>query len=232
MLPPGACNFIANRIDDGAAHQRVLANLREVIAGLSDQERRVTWALELEPGPIFALRDWATLHALCTAIEADEMLSPYVGVNLDIAHWRMARGKTVSGRITPELVRSSDAVLGRMAHAHIAGHHDCTHLGDLTLDVLNDPLRDFGPWLDLLQDLPSLGNRLFSGHVSVELEAAKCNRMTNAVHYAHLLSCCDCELRRSRALQHGSRRVIGWSAPRRHLRTWTAPSYFISKWSG
>jgi len=93
-----------------------------------------------------------------------------VGVNLDIAHWRLARD------ITPELVWDTPVVRNRIVHAHIAGHHRCSHLGDLPLRDLNQP-EDFRPWLDLVDRIASDWRDpllpQFSGYVSLEMEAAK-----------------------------------------------------------
>ncbi len=164
--------YTASRTEDDAARQRLLFLLEQVLAEYADQkaQHRVFLSVELEPGPIFLLRNWQSLLRLCQGIDKDPLLSKFVGVNLDIAHWNLAKD------ISPQRVWDTPEVRNRIVHAHIAGHHHCSHLGDLHLSDLNTP-KDFRLWIDLLRriaadwrdpDLPQ-----FSGWVSLEYEAAK-----------------------------------------------------------
>jgi len=164
--------YVATRMDADEACRRMLSILTRVVSRFTlrrDQDP-VFLALELEPGPMYLLRDWRSLVELCREIGKDPMLSRFVGVNLDIAHWRLARD------IAPAQVWDTLEVRNRIVHAHFAGHHRCSHLGDIPPNDLNRP-EDFRPWIDLLRQIaadwraPDLPQ--FSGFVSLELEAAK-----------------------------------------------------------
>lgn len=135
--------------------------------------------MELEPGPLFVVRDWPTLREFCKDL-ASKRCSPCVGLNLDIAHWRLAsrQAPKPEDEITPEKVAADPLVFRRVAHAHVAGHHPSGHFGDIPLEALNDPERDFGPWIRLLVSRAGLsdqesGELKFSGYLSIELEATK-----------------------------------------------------------
>lgn len=164
-----------------------LHNLSKVVTNCRDVQNSIIWAIELEPGPLFTIRDWNSLCQLCEAIEHAPDLRDCVGVNLDIAHWRMApRPSTMSGlrHITPDDVRNS-VVFRRIVHAHISGHDEKAHFGDVGLTDLNIDA-DFLPWLALLRRRAVLRDRslLYSGFVSLEMEACKAgasarNSMTN-----------------------------------------------------
>ena len=166
--------YYANAMDDEEALGRLVATLRDVVreTGTGDAGDPVYLALELEPGPLYCIRNKGTLGDFCRAIQDDPLLSPVVGVNLDISHYRLAR-------ITPREVLDCRLVRNRIVHAHISGHHRCGHLGDLPLLDLNDE-KDFLPWLELLETA-NAGNRPadlppFSGHVSLEMEATMWKR--------------------------------------------------------
>ena len=131
--------------------------------------------LELEPGPIYALRDWDTIRGLAAVLRNDPRLRDLAGLNLDIAHWRMALGdEGVS------LIRNDPAVFNQIVHAHVSGHHPKAHLGDIHLRVLNKP-EHFLPWLNLLSDIAdekrSDGHPPNTGRVSIEYEAAPDRRI-------------------------------------------------------
>ena len=164
--------YAASRSDEAAARRRVLSLLGQVLTEYADQQpqERVFTSIELEPGPLYLVHGWESLVELCGEIDNDPLLSKFVGLNLDIAHWILA------GDISPEQVWDTPEVRNRIVHAHIAGHHRCSHLGDLHLYDLNKP-EDFLPWIDLLRRIaaewrdPQLPQ--FSGYVSLEYEAAK-----------------------------------------------------------
>jgi hypothetical protein len=168
------CNnrLLATRVDAEKTHKSVLNILRKALSEYNNvsPEKRIALGLELEPGPLYLLHDWQSLLDICTKIGNDNILNKFVGVNLDIAHWRLA------GDITPELVWDAPAVRDRIVHAHIAGHQRCSHLADLPMDALNRH-EDFRPWIDLLHristDWRDSNLPQFSGYVSLELEAAK-----------------------------------------------------------
>lgn len=158
---------------DSATH--FLGNLESIVRATRDLP--VTWAVELEPGPLFTIRDWRSVCDLCHRLDQSDVLSPAVGVNLDISHWRMAVAHSHEGaveRISPRLVRESPTVFRRIVHAHISGHHDRAHFGDIPLDVLNTT-DEFRPWISLLRERAACTDvrPAFSGYVSLEFEAAK-----------------------------------------------------------
>ncbi len=170
----GRVDYIAKKMSDEEARRRIESNLLEALPQrLAEQlaSERIALALQLEPGPMFALRDWSTLHNLALMVDASSRLGPIVGFNLDIVQWRIAGGDQLISQL-----RKDDAVRRRVVHAHIAGHHPRAHLSDIHLADLNEPHRDFLPWLRLLEDITAdtarHGGPMFSTYVSHEFEAA------------------------------------------------------------
>lgn len=175
--------YLSRRMPDRDARERMITNLKLALRGdlvSRLREHRISLALEVEPGPLFALRDWTTLQNVALRLSTDPVLAPVVGFNLDIAHWRIGRG---NGML--ELLRNCDLVRSRITHAHCAGHHPSAHLGDSHLKYLNNPDIELMPWIRMLRliqeergsDLPS-----FSGYVSHEFEAARnCDHVWNSV---------------------------------------------------
>jgi len=172
IWPARGGSYVATWMDTDVACRRVLSILGRVLCECANcpPEDRIVLALELEPGPMFLLRDWESLVEVCQQIAKDPLLSRFVGVNVDIAHWRLARD------ITPERVWDTPEVRDRIVHGHLSGHHHCSHFGDLPPFDLN-AAKDFRPWIELLRRIaadwrdPELPQ--FSGYVSLELEAAK-----------------------------------------------------------
>jgi sugar phosphate isomerase/epimerase len=168
--------YLAYKMSDADARRRIAFNLvRSLPEALARElsECGISLALDLEPGPLFAVRDWETLRDLVMMIDNNSYLSPITGLNLDIAHWRIAGGDALVDKLMTD-----GAVRRRIVHAHIAGHHPTAqHLGDIDLCDLNDPKRDFLPWLRLLQNVVTEERpwRLptFSGYVSHAFEAAR-----------------------------------------------------------
>jgi hypothetical protein len=163
--------FQANILRGNEPLARLIAGLRAGLEPISDELRqhRLAIAMELEPGPLYVLRDWATLNEFCEQIREDPILCDVVGLNLDIAHWNMAPG------VTPERVRATPNVMERIVHAHCSGHHPQGHFGDACIFDLNDPAT-FVPYVDLLQEIAAGrgdSGLPFSGYVSVEFEAAR-----------------------------------------------------------
>jgi len=164
-------SYAATKMNAAEARHRMLSALARAVAPYANlaSDDRVALGIELEPGPLYLLHNWQSLVETCRHIDKDPLLSRFVGVNLDIAHWRLARD------IAPAQVWDTPEVRNRIVHAHISDHHRCMH-GDLPLYDAN-AAEDFRPWIELLHriasdwrtpDLPQ-----FSGYVSVELEAAK-----------------------------------------------------------
>jgi len=172
IWPAQRGRYMATKMDLDRSFHRMLSILGRAMSRHSEIHADIPLALaiELEPGPMYLLRDWESLVQLCREIGKDPLLSKFVGVNLDIAHWRLAHD------IVPERVWDTPEVRDRIVHSHVAGHHCCSHLGDLPLGDLNRA-EEFRPWIDLLQRIaadwrsPELPR--FSGYISLELEAAK-----------------------------------------------------------
>jgi sugar phosphate isomerase/epimerase len=160
--------FIANRMDDAEARNRLLRTLRHAVrkTGLH-RKRDVHLALELEPGPLYNLRDRDTLRTLCARLAADGELSGVVGINMDISHYKLA--KVPIADVWRDL-----AIRNRIVHSHISGHHRTGHLGDLPLSPPAWP-GGFTDWLKLLSRVHAARNDRdlsFSGFVSLECESA------------------------------------------------------------
>ena len=127
--------------------------------------------MELEPGPTYVLRDRDSLTQVMAAVEQDARLLPHVGLNLDIAHMRIAQ-------VSAAFLAKHSA---RILHAHICDHPDM-HTRDQvpgTHTALDQRRGEFIPYLQLLvqrcnsQLVP--GGLPFSGACALELEG--CNRI-------------------------------------------------------
>lgn len=174
-------------IDDLEGQQRVLATLNKALIRASSplKQQRMSVldariAIELEPGPLFLLRDLQTLRQFAEGIrQSNSLVRDCVGLNLDIAHWRLAG-------IPPEVIDLRahevfcEAIAERIFHSHIAGHHQHGHFGDAPLLDMNSR-SEYLPWLKNLAMLSGGDGRTpivrdgFTGHVAVEFEAAKCD---------------------------------------------------------
>jgi hypothetical protein len=194
MIEEKKRRFVANRTSDEVARGRLIDNLGWALAGLERLDKcaapdlrqldedaaPLRWVVELEPGPLFVVRDWQTLFAFCGDLANCGDTMRNVGVNLDIAHWRLASRQAAdpSNEITADKVRREPVVFHRVFHGHIAGHHPGGHFGDIPLDSLNDLQKDFGPWVALLRERSALKSDdgtipPYSGVISVEIEATR-----------------------------------------------------------
>lgn len=154
---------------------RLAACLAKAVNEHGIRPDRVRIAMELEPGPLFLLRDLASLERFASAIERhpSSLVRDCVGFNLDIAHWWLCRDIRPDSEL-PGSIRS------RIFGAHISGHSSRGHLGDWGLDKLEARSRDGGvarsqrdaylAWLRFLADEDRTPNA--SNYVSIELEAA------------------------------------------------------------
>lgn len=159
--------FVANRLDRDEAFKRLLDALRGVAGKAGKAHIRL--ALELEPGPLYALDTWDALTHLCGMIAGDDLLAPVVGLNLDIAHWRLA-----GIPLDKLLGADGTCVLRRICHAHISDH-GAGHFGDVELGLIT-PLRELQPWVEILEQRAAQNSRgapPFSGFLSLELEACR-----------------------------------------------------------
>lgn len=180
--------YVAERMSDFTAQTRLLSTLSAALQEARFKQDRanseklsaVKIAIEAEPGPLFVARDETTLRSLCRSIEADDVLKSCVGVNLDLAHWRLAKivAEGFADRC-PEVFR-------RIAHAHASGHHASGHFGDCIPQLVNTT-DHFSAWLELLRRrVGSCGESVvpFSGYVSLEYEVAKSEaHVTSAYSY-------------------------------------------------
>lgn len=176
--------LIAAISTDDEKHDAIIETLKSAISIATQHcgNNLPLLAMELEPGPLFNLRNEQTLESLNSRLNAHPELSQRVGFNLDIAHWNLAR-------ITPQWLDENDchmrragiaghfSVIQRVVHAHIAGYHRKGHIGDTALLAARVPSvnddNDFAKWITILKArLPDDGLR-FSGCISLEYEAAQ-----------------------------------------------------------
>lgn len=177
--------LIARTVSDEEARRRLFRNLKAAGSGglyRKLRERGISLAIELEPGPLFVLRDTTTLASICNELEfeKDEDIRGVVGVNLDITHWRFAR-------IDPQVMLQAGGVQAviarRIAHCHMSGHHATAHFGDRQL--LPKDQWAFDQWREVLYHRQSIAKAargqlksklspdpLYSGLISLEYEAA------------------------------------------------------------
>lgn len=151
-------------------------NLKLAIDELGNQITGVTWAVELEPGPLFTINSIETLEALCSRLDNEPLLNSRVGVNLDVSHLRMScvqGADAIEERISAARVRDS-RIFKRIVHAHISGHSKKAHFGDRAL-LLSDARAIYAPWIALLAERAGVKNAPlpFSGYVSLEMEATR-----------------------------------------------------------
>ncbi len=155
---------------------RLAACLAKVVDEHGIRPERIRIAMELEPGPLFLLRDLASLKRFASAIEThpSPLVSDCVGFNLDVAHWWLCRRDIWPDNDLSESIRS------RIFGAHISGHSSRGHFGDWGLDKLEARAQGGGiarsqrdaylDWLRFLADENRTPNA--SNYVSIELEAA------------------------------------------------------------
>lgn len=194
ILDPCWCRDCRSAAENGSAtehyvlefpmvqkRQALLDSLACVIQNVYENHElaaRIPWAvaLELEPGEVYLLRDLQTVNDLFADIEQHpfgELLQKHVGLNLDIAHMKIA------GVSAHELYRHRD----RIVHAHICDHPRM-HTLDQSLGRWSAVHRFEGPdypYLLLLDDIrwemeKQKPRQLpFSRSVALELEG--CNRI-------------------------------------------------------
>ena len=161
--------FRVNTIDQDVAYQHTLDRLAFCFDQVAPANlKRLRIAMELEPGPLFLLRDRETLTDFCDAVDdhPSQAVRERVGLNLDIAHWCLAD-------ITTEWIQDKPTIKSKIFHSHISGHSRRGHFGDFSLEQLDDELKkDYKQWLRFLaKDLDALKG--FSGTTSVEYEVSK-----------------------------------------------------------
>jgi sugar phosphate isomerase/epimerase len=155
--------YVANIMSREQAINNFISNLKSISEFLNST---VKLAIELEPGPSFVLNTWESLQYLCKKLDDEANLS-HVGLNLDVAHWTLAK-------ITPEMVRNCKEVKKRIFHGHISDHSN-GHFSDVGLGLIHKR-QHFKAWLDLLHEVAEDQKKLqlgFWGGVAIELEACK-----------------------------------------------------------
>lgn len=127
-------------------------------------------AAELEPGDTYVLRDERTLTLFLKLLDKKEELHKHVGLNLDVAHMRIAN-------VQPKYLKGH---LHRIAHSHIADHPGM-HTRDQVVGTWTpvDRRRNgYSAYIDLLKERltnPTESAVGFSGVIALELEG--CNRL-------------------------------------------------------
>lgn len=166
--------FVAKRDEKTA---RLINSLREIVNHLTllFPSKPFALALELEPGPSYLLNSRNAVKAVIDEIRGDELLRNRVGLNLDIAHMRLAN-------VRPKWLRENNLV-SQIVHAHICDHPRM-HTRDQPLGTWTSTYsgRQFGDYLDLLFERaknapPAAENSSddmlpFSRAVAIELEGS------------------------------------------------------------
>lgn len=154
--------FAASMLSRDRAIDQLLKSLCEVDEQLGAIDHCPRFAIELEPGPLYTIAYAEDLEELVHNLKRSN-LSYRFGLNLDIAHWKLA------GISITEARKLSNDVKSSILHAHLSGHFPLGHFGDVQ-PLLFDEADDFKHWLIFLSELPS-GS--YSGIVALEQEAVK-----------------------------------------------------------
>jgi sugar phosphate isomerase/epimerase len=141
-------------------------------AGLLESDH-LSLALELEPGPLFVLNSLDALKWCHRALEKQGIL-PFVGFNLDIAHWHLAG-------IRPSDLENEEELCRQIVHAHISdqskGHFGDLVIGRVGFEAGGDKLAVFRQWLRFLSSVWARprpeGAPKKTHFVSVELEVCE-----------------------------------------------------------
>lgn len=178
---PTPC-FAVNRISATDAYELLLERLMPV-AQLAGQHRNIQLAIELEPGPLFAVNSPNALSTICRLIRskyADTAIQKVVGFNFDLPHWAFLNdvplgwllGIKNCGVLTPT---EGAEVRMRIVHAHISDHYR-GHFCDNVIGV-NHSDQEFSQWLKFLEyvmgEHRENGFPQYSNFVSCEMEACK-----------------------------------------------------------
>jgi hypothetical protein len=164
--------FVANLLSEDDVIENLVSNLEIISCNVPDSQ--IIWSLEMEPGPLFAMNSWEAIDRLIDRLDASDLLRTSVGINLDIAHWRMAfvnNRSSTDHKVVHRIENSK--IFSRISHGHISGHSLLGHFGDLDLRTLNSP-GDYLPWINLLNKRVRTKSPVpFSGYLSLELESIK-----------------------------------------------------------
>jgi YD repeat-containing protein len=173
----GKSLFLTER-PTGHVLEVLMSRLERIVrhAGLKTDEG-ISLAIELEPGPLYAINKMSTLQEMAARLTRNPLLSKVVGFNLDFAHFTLAG-------ITPCELAVDDAVCSRITHACFSdvgpGNFGNLALGEGSVGSNpgdSDKLAVFKEWVTFLEarllKAPEASRVVaFSPHVSLELEAA------------------------------------------------------------
>jgi sugar phosphate isomerase/epimerase len=124
--------------------------------GQAARKKGVYLALEIEPGPIFALNNLRESIEMVTRLR--RAVGDYIGLNIDIGHMIM------SGEKPSALDRHKDLVF----HSHISDNAG-SHYADLIPGTYHHS--EFRDWLRFLYEVSEVDNGHFTNCVAIELEA-------------------------------------------------------------
>lgn len=148
----------------------------------------VVLALELEPLCLGTLTEFKDVVSFVKILDSETDAPKYahvIGLNLDVAHWKMAG-------ITPHMVFDNRAVLARIVHCHISGHHRGGHFGDIPVLTFRNESSDYYQWLDVLANAYGSHRGVLrgSGMITIECEAISPSLLADCVTDAKLLVEC------------------------------------------
>ena len=157
----GSTLYVANRLPFVETIEYLLK--AGILRRLADcaSEVNVNLALELEPGPLYNLRDILSIRKINEKLRRCRRVYDRVGFNLDVAHFILAG-------IAPEDLRS---IRRHIFHAHIS-HHSSAHWCDLGLQGADKAaLKKLRAWIDFLGRLHNDPACRYDGVLTLELEA-------------------------------------------------------------
>jgi sugar phosphate isomerase/epimerase len=149
----------------------LVRSLEEIVSGVANELTEFAVALELEPGEIYLLNNDTRIRQLferCDKSSLSDLLKKHVGLNVDIAHMRIAG---ISAQQLEDFVP-------RMCHAHISDHPGIHTHDQFVGNWTNIEQHDGGylPFLrQLLRRCHTKSSIPFTGCVAIELEG--CNRI-------------------------------------------------------
>ena len=120
------------------------------------EKTEVCFALEIEPGPIFALNNLREAIGMVTRLR--EKVGDFVGLNIDVGHMIM------SGEKPSILDKHRDLIF----HSHISDNAE-SHYADLIPGTYH--YSEFRDWLKFLHKVSKEENGHFTNCVAIELEA-------------------------------------------------------------
>ncbi len=166
------------------ARQLILKRLTSLCerADRDGVDRNFSFALELEPGPLFSISCYKDMHEMAKAIELSQnsSLKRRVGFNVDIAHCAIAG-------IDPDVLFADSMISNRICNFHVSDQGSA-HFGDAPLgecmfceehsdktrpsDLLTRWIEHAVKYAAKRQSGSMPASPSFSGSIAIELEAA------------------------------------------------------------